>query len=118
MRKLFIDNLLYLLNETGWTLARLSINSGVSFSTINSMLYINENAPKLETVEKLAKAFGVSVPEILSEDFVQKAEAEKKIEQCQIEALEALERLKQLERNVMELRKAVQDSLAPIRKVV
>ena len=60
------DRIEQLMSERGWTRYRLSIESGLSQSTIANMFYRN-NVPALSTVEALASAFGMTLSQFFSE---------------------------------------------------
>lgn len=93
MRETFLRNLYYLMDERKWTLTRLSLESGISFSTISSFLYLSKSMPKVETIDKLAKALDVTAADLVSEDMVERIQERKALESVYKEALDELTRL-------------------------
>ncbi len=65
-----------LCNSRGWSIYELSLQSGITQSTLNSMLH-RGNPPKIENLQCICEAFGISLAqfftngeeaELLSED--------------------------------------------------
>lgn len=61
----FRNNLREFLNEPDMTLYKLSEEANLPYSTLNSLLYGNSNDTKLSTAVALARAFGISVDELV-----------------------------------------------------
>ena len=51
-----------LLNERGWTMYQLAQKSGIPQSTLSN-LFIRNNAPTIQTLEKICEAFGITLAE-------------------------------------------------------
>jgi len=58
------NNLDNMMKKKGWTIVKTSQISSVPEITIKSIIYGKSNNPKLETLEKLAKAFDCSIGEL------------------------------------------------------
>ena len=96
-RKIFLENMYYLMAKKQWTLTRLSIEADVPFSTINTMLYNSKGAPKIETAGKIAKSFGITVSDILDQDLIKRM----KINECFESACrDAAEDLQNIEKSI------------------
>lgn len=103
--KVFFDNVEYLRNQKNWTLMKTAEKADMSFSTLNSAKYGKCQSMKLINVEKLAKGFGVSVSDILSDDMIESMKQEEALRKSYTEALEEL---KSLEKNIEDLKKVLQ----------
>ena len=57
-----------LLKERGWTITRLMRESNLSYPTAHRLAHGDAEAITLETVDKLCKAFGVKVEELIVSD--------------------------------------------------
>ena len=55
-----------LMDERGWTNYRLSMEAGLSHSTITNIFKRN-NAPTIPTLEAVCKAFGITLSQFFSE---------------------------------------------------
>ncbi len=53
--------------ERGWSVYRLSVESGITQSTLTNM-FNRETQPSISTLEALCAAFGISMAEFFSED--------------------------------------------------
>ena len=51
----------------GWTYYRLAKESGITYSTLSTMLN-KENMPSIPTLEKLCKGFGISLCQFFADD--------------------------------------------------
>ena len=69
MKEAFLSNLYFLLEQNGWTMTTLSIQGDIPYNTLSGMIYCNKNMPKLETIEKIANALGVSISDILDPEM-------------------------------------------------
>ena len=54
-------------NERGWSIYELSLQSGITQSTLNSMLH-RGNPPKFENLKCICEAFGVTLAQFFLED--------------------------------------------------
>lgn len=62
--------ILSLCKERGWAIHKLSIESGVSPSTIKSILYDRSTSPGIVTIKMLCDGFGITITEFFdTEDF-------------------------------------------------
>lgn len=57
----------YLMDKENWSEYKLSKESGISQSTINSM-FRNNNNPSIYTLENICYAFGITLSEFFKED--------------------------------------------------
>ena len=57
-----------LLKEKGWTITRLMRESNLSYPTAHRLAHGEASAVNLETIDKLCKAFGVNVEELIVSD--------------------------------------------------
>ena len=55
--------------DRGWSIYRMSVESGISQSTITNM-FNRETLPSITTLEYICKAFGVTMSEFFSEDDI------------------------------------------------
>ena len=55
-----------LCSARSWTVYRLAKESGITYSTLNTMLH-STNLPSLTTMEKLCHGFGISLAQFFSE---------------------------------------------------
>ena len=56
-----------LCNERGWSIYTLSLEAGVTQSTINSM-FQRGNPPKIETLQCICDAFGITLSQFFLDD--------------------------------------------------
>lgn len=56
-----------LCNERGWSIYTLSLEAGVTQSTLNSMLQ-RGNPPKIETLQCICQAFGMTLSQFFMDD--------------------------------------------------
>ena len=56
-----------LMDERGWSLYRLSMESGVPQSTLSNM-FLRNNLPTLPTLELICEGLSVSLPQFFTED--------------------------------------------------
>ena len=56
-----------LCNARGWTYYRLAKESGITYSTLSTMLN-KENMPSIPTLEKLCTGFGISLCQFFADD--------------------------------------------------
>lgn len=112
-RKIFLDNMFYLMGERKWSMTRLSIEANVPYTTLSSMLYTSNTAPKVETIEKIANGLGVSVSDILDENMVEKHEANALFK---IACADAVKELSGLEKTIKIIKNAVINSESCIEK--
>lgn len=61
-----INRLMQLCEERGWTVNHLANVSGVSTSTVKSILYGNSRNPGIVTIKKLCDGFGITQNEFFS----------------------------------------------------
>lgn len=111
--EVFFGNVEYLRSQKNWTLMKTAEKANMSFSTLNSAKYGNCQSMKLINIEKLASGFGISVSDILSESMIERMRQEEILRKSYIEALEEL---KSLEKNIEELKKSLQNTLATMQK--
>lgn len=62
-----INRINQLMEERSWTPYRLSLESGLSSSTIAN-IYRRNTVPSLVTLEAICKAFGISMSQFFAED--------------------------------------------------
>ena len=60
-RTAVINRLILLCGERGWTVNHLANVSGVSPSTVKSILYGNSKNPGIVTIKKLCDGFGITL---------------------------------------------------------
>lgn len=65
-RTAVINRLILLCGERGWTVNHLANVSGVSTSTVKSILYGNSKNPGIVTIKKLCDGFGITLNEFFS----------------------------------------------------
>ena len=65
-RTAVINRLMQLCEEWGWTVNHLANVSGVSTSTVKSILYGNSRNPGIVTIKKLCDGFGITLNEFFS----------------------------------------------------
>ena len=64
------NRILSLCEEKGFTINKLSIESGVSPSTVKNILYGKSNNPGIVTLKKLCDGFGITLIEFFdTEEF-------------------------------------------------
>lgn len=56
--------------ERGWSIYRLSVESGIAQSTLTNM-FNRETLPSITTLECICEAFGISISEFFAEKSVQ-----------------------------------------------
>lgn len=56
-----------LCNERGWSIYELSLQSGITQSSLNSMLH-RGNPPKIENLQCICEAFGITLAQFFIED--------------------------------------------------
>lgn len=60
-----LDRIQQLCDERGWSYYQLAKASGITYSTLNTMVN-KQNMPSLPTLQKLCQGFGISVTDFLS----------------------------------------------------
>ena len=65
-RTAVINRLMQLCEERGWTVNHLANVSGVSTSTVKSILYGNSRNPGIVTIKKLCDGFGITLNKFFS----------------------------------------------------
>ena len=65
-RTAVINRLMRLCEERRWTVNHLANVSGVSTSTVKSILYVNSRNPGVVTIKKLCDGFGITLNEFFS----------------------------------------------------
>lgn len=68
--EILVGNVRSLLEERGWSEAELARQSGVSQKTVNNIVSNRDKSAstKISTVESIAKGFGVTTAQLLTED--------------------------------------------------
>lgn len=61
------QKIINLCNERGWSIYELSLQSGITQSTLNSMLH-RGNPPKIENLKCICEAFGITLSQFFLED--------------------------------------------------
>lgn len=56
-----------LCNERGWTVYELSLQSGITQSSISSMMH-RGNPPKIENLQSICEAFGITLAQFFMDD--------------------------------------------------
>ncbi len=74
-----IEQIEKLRRERGWTVYKLALESGVTQSTLATM-YQRNTPPKLETLQSLCEAFGISLSQFFLEEEEQEIISEKEKE--------------------------------------
>lgn len=67
-----LKHIIYLCEERNWSFYQLAKASGVTYSTLHTMMKKN-NMPSLSTLEKLCKGFGITMAEFFEADCGQAA---------------------------------------------
>ena len=62
-----LDKIKKLQNEKGWSTYQLSIESGITLSTLTNMFSRN-TCPKVDTLEKLCDAFNITLSDFFLEN--------------------------------------------------
>ncbi len=62
-----VEKIANMLDERGWTLYRLAMESGLSYSSINN-LFKRNTEPTLPTLRSICKGLGVSMSEFFSDE--------------------------------------------------
>lgn len=70
------NRILFLLGERKMSIYSLSVNSGVSPSTIKSILYGKSKNPGIVTIKMLCDGFGISLNHFFATDIFCSAEPE------------------------------------------
>lgn len=65
---LIVERILSLCRQRGMSLYRLSVMSGVSYSTLDNLVHRRTGNPKIKTLHKIALAFSMTLPEFLDFD--------------------------------------------------
>ena len=60
-----LKNLVKIRKQRGWSQEKLAVESGISYNTIIKIERGGIKNPKIETVVKLADAFGISIDELV-----------------------------------------------------
>ena len=89
-----LDKITELREERGWTEYKLAEESGLTQSTISSW-YRNNTYPSIPSLEKICKAFGIS----LSQFFLGDKEFTITLDKVQIDYLKSLDRLEKDQQN-------------------
>ena len=83
-----LDKITAMREERGWSEYRLAEESGLTQSTISSW-YRNKTLPSIPSLEKICKAFGIS----LSQFFLEDKEFTVTLDKTQIELIKSFDRL-------------------------
>ena len=69
-----------IMKERGWSYYKLSIESGLSYSTITN-IYRRNTVPSITTLEAICNAFGITLSQFFAEedDFVQLSPEQKEM---------------------------------------
>jgi len=62
---MYLKNLVKIRKQKGWSQEKLAVESGISYNTIIKIERGGIKNPKIETVIKLADAFGVSIDKLV-----------------------------------------------------
>ena len=91
-----LNKIVELLNNRNWTLYKLAKESGIPYSSLNSMFQKN-NQPTIDTLEKICRAFHISMSEFFSDSTPYRTVEEQytKTEQELIQAYRNLNRSNQ-----------------------
>ena len=79
--------------DRGWSVYRLSVESGISQSTLTNM-FNRETLPSITTLECLCNAFGITMSEFFREEYEENAPI-----QSEKELLELFSKLNSQEKN-------------------
>lgn len=63
-----------LMDERGWTYYRLAKESGIPYSSLNS-LFLKNNQPTISTLEKICSGFHITMAEFFSDETPYRAES-------------------------------------------
>ena len=77
-RTAVVNRLLRLCGERNWTIYHLAIVSGVSPSTVKSILYGNSHNPGVVTIKKLCDGLGITLTDFFAGEEFQALEQELK----------------------------------------
>lgn len=75
-RTAVVNRLLQLCGERRWAIHHLAMVSGVSTSTVKSILYGNSQNPGVVTIKKLCDGLGITLAEFFSGEAFQSLEQE------------------------------------------
>lgn len=89
-----LDKITALREERGWSEYRLAEESGLTQSTISSW-YRNNTNPSIPSLEKICKAFGIS----LSQFFLTDKEFTITLDKTQIDFLKSFDKLEKEQKN-------------------
>ena len=89
-----LDKITALREERGWSEYRLAEESGLTQSTISSW-YRNNTNPSIPSLEKICKAFGIS----LSQFFLEDKEFTITLDKTQIDFLKSFDKLEKEQKN-------------------
>lgn len=67
----FRHNMFILIDDDEITLRWISEESGVSYSTLNSILYGSVKNPRMDVVVKVSKALGISIDELIGAETIE-----------------------------------------------
>lgn len=69
--EILVENIRSLLEKNGWSQSELARRSGVGQKTVNNIVSNRDESAstKISTVEAIAKAFGVSTAQLMSQDL-------------------------------------------------
>lgn len=63
--KLIVERIRFLCDRRGISINRLATMSGVSQATLNNIVNVRSENPKIKTLHKIALAFSMTLPEFL-----------------------------------------------------
>lgn len=66
-----IKHIEQLCGERGWSLYKLSKESGIPYSTLNNMIH-RTNIPSIPTLQKICNGFGISLSDFFADQKEQK----------------------------------------------
>ena len=75
-RTAVINRLILLCGERGWTVNHLANVSGVSTSTVKSILYGNSKNPGIVTIKKLCDGLDITITEFFEDELFRDLEQE------------------------------------------
>ncbi len=74
-----IERIQELCNERGWSYYQLAKASGITYSTLNTMLN-KQNMPSLPTLQKLCTGFGISITDFFDPGYSQSGLTDEQME--------------------------------------
>ena len=86
-----LKRIVELLNSRNWTLYKLAKESGIPYSSLNSMFQKN-NQPTIATLEKICRAFHINMSEFFSDSIPCKT-TEKQYSKTEQELIQAYRNL-------------------------